>query len=263
MIKQFFFLIFLLPFLISCQISFYLEDLWGDDSIYGATELDKQLIFRHESLRKLYKKGELSEADGLRELNSVKYVLQVEGESLYITFFGTDTAEDVYYDLIHWKEPYWTDVDPRIRVHAGFNRPLQEVAPDILGEVNDFLSGSPADPKVYISGHSAGGIHAVLCTFYLAQNIPGADLDYYYCQIGGSPAPGNSTFAQNFDSDPRITCHRYINGSDMMPSLYTEEMGYFHVGQAYRIGPEPNPLMSVTALWLTHHFIGDYADSLR
>jgi hypothetical protein len=48
-----------------------------------------------------------------------------------------------------------------------------------------------------------------------------------------------------------------------MPSLLTEEMGYTHPGKPYQIGPEPDSLTSVTALWLTWHFIADYADSLR
>jgi len=258
------FIVFLIvPLFLSCQLNFYLQDLWGEDCIRGATDLDRDLMFRHESLRKSYKNGQLTYADGLREQGSVKYVIQIEGDDLYITFFGSDTTEDIYYDLTHWKEPYWTDIDPGIRVHAGFNRPFQAVASQILNEVNDFLSSSPVDPMLYVSGHSAGGVHAVLCTFYLAQNISTANLNNYHCQTGGSPAPGNSVFARIFNSDSRITCHRYRNGSDMMPSLFSEEMGYSHVGQAYQIGPDPDPFMSVSALWLTHHFIGDYADSLR
>ena len=49
----------------------------------------------------------------------------------------------------------------------------------------------------------------------------------------------------------------------MMPSVLSEEMGYFHIGQAYRIGPDPDPVTTATGLWMTHHFIESYADSLR
>lgn len=246
-----------------CQINFFLQNRFEDNWIEGSTDLDKSLIFRHESLRNAQKAGTLTEADGLHIYSNIKYVLQVEGDSLYLFFFGSDSAEDVYYDMIHWKEPFWTDVDPDLAVHAGFNRPFQDIAPQIKSAVENFLSGGPADPKVYISGHSAGGVQAVLCAFYLSREFSAAQLPSIYCENGGSPAVGNKAFVDAFNSETRITLHRYINGSDMMPALLTEDMGYYRAGQAYHIGPDPDPFLASTPLWLTFHFIGDYADSLR
>lgn len=261
--KPLFYIFFLILFT-GCQIGFYLqEDRWGADSIRGATDTDRALMFHHESLRTAYKAGELTEADGLKVYSNLKYVIQEEGDVLYIVFFGTDTAEDVYYDMIHWKEPFWTDVDPDIAVHAGFNRPFQDIAPEIREAVQLYLDGAPPTPRVLLSGHSAGGVQAVLCAFYLSREFTSWELDDIYCQIGGSPAPGNKAFADAVEAESRITLHRYRNGSDMMPGMLTEEMGYYHAGQPYHIGPDPDPFTTSSLLWLTWHFIGDYADSLR
>lgn len=263
LLKKIIILFFVLLFSLSCQIGFYLGDDWGDESINGYTELDKALIFRHESLRKAYKSGDLKEDDGLYTHSNLKYVLQAEDDDMYITFFGTDTVEDFYYDIIHWKEPFWTDVDPEIAVHAGFNRPFQDVAPHIRSEVELFLSSVSGEPHIYISGHSAGGVQAVLCAFYLSHEFTASQLANIHCQTGGSPAAGNDVFARVIGEEKRITLNRYINGSDMMPGMLTEEMGFYHGGQPYHIGPEPDPFTTFTSMWLTWHFIGDYADSLR
>jgi len=248
--------------LIGCNITFFLNDGW-EESTMGATALDTELIFRQEYLRGLHREGKLSEDENLHETESLAYYIQTEGSSFYVTFFGTSNVTGVYYDMVHWKEPFWTDVDPEIRVHAGFNRPFQTVATSIRDELQLFLDTNPVDPSVYILGHSSGGIQAVLCSFYLVQEIPETEISTLYCQTGGAPAPGNRNFAAAFNQESRITCHRYINGSDMVPSLFTPEMGYAHVGQPYRIGSEPNFMISSTGLWLGDHFIEDYAESLR
>lgn len=250
--------------LTGCQMTFYLneDDGWGP-SHRGVTALDKELIFRQEALRKKYKAGNLSSSQGLYETETVKLVIQNEGDTLYITFFGTDDVTEIYYNMIHWQEPYWTEVNSQSAVHAGFNRPLQEAMAPVIAEMTLFLADNPdpASRNIYILGHSAGGVHAVLCAYTLGQAFPSISDKEIYVQIGGSPAPGNSAFATIFNE--RISCHRYINGCDMMPCLLTPEMGYTHVGEAYRIGPDPDVFTASTGLWLTHHFVGDYAYSLR
>ncbi len=259
-----------------CSLGTFLTG-W-EHAVYGTTVLDKSIFLREAELREDCRNGtlDLTLPDRSRQVNSVKYVIQYEidgvDDDMYITFFGTDNPLDVYYDLANWREPAWTSVASDLRIHAGFYRPYitspstGELSPadDITSAVSAFLAGA-ADPHIYVSGHSAGGSHAVICAFDLNVSIPALDTDdRIYCLIGGAPAVGNAKFVSVFDSRLGAdSCHRYVNGSDQMPFLFTQEAGFYQVGDPFRVGPEPNALMAASGAWLDHHFIADYAESIK
>jgi hypothetical protein len=257
-----------------CNFKFFLTG-W-ENAVYGTTAVDKDLILWENSLRSDHKSGnlDLTSPDYFKQVNSVKYVVQYQGGDLYICFFGTDNPLDLYYDFVHWKEPAWTDSVDGVRVHAGFYRPymvdpdgtgpILSPAEDIRNTVSDFLAVG-ADPHIYLAGHSAGGCHALLCAFDLNLQFPVLDSgNRIRCLIGGAPAVGNDDFAAKFEfrlgSD---SCHRYVNGSDQMPSLLTSEAGFYQAGRPYRIGGDPNPVVAATGAWVADHLLSSYADSVR
>lgn len=247
----------LVPLLLlsSCNLTF-----WGSGwsgAVYGAPELDRQLIFRQERLRKAQRNGAIHSEGGLYYAEGgCKVHMEVVDGDMILTFFGTETVEDVYYDIVPHPVAPWPDSAPDIKVHAGFYYPYAALSESIQGAVQDFRDGG--GNSLLVTGHSAGGCHAAISALDLALKNPGLSL---YVQIGGAPAVGNRAFAAALELTGEV--HRYLNGSDMMPSLLTPSMGFVHAGDPYRIGPPADPFFAASGLWVTHHFIEDYAESLR
>ncbi len=179
--------------------------------------------------------------------------------NLYIIFFGSDEAMDLYLNLSTMLVPasfLWENT----RVHHGFLTYYENVRDYIISRVEDYCSDGGTG-QIHVLGHSSGGAVAAICAADLCRNIPQVNTPNLLCITAASPRPGDTAFAREFSAG-NINCHRYVNGSDMVPSMPPADAGFSHVGVYHHIGPKANSFTAASFLWLTHHFIGAYCESL-
>ncbi len=238
----------------SCTIPLFTE---GDGE--ASTPLESRqisLLYMENEYRIEGKKTDLQGEEFFSAGPSSGAIIEKDGD-LYVIFFGSDDPLDIYFNLV--LDLVTADfLPPEIRVHAGFLYNYKAVRQKVLDEIDSYLNLNP-EGTIYILGHSSGSASAYFCT---ADLIVNRDCDErLYCMTGASPRAGGAELKKLIEESP-AECHRIVNGSDMVPTVPPESMGYRHTGELHRIGPEPDPFYTATLLWVNHHFIGDYCESL-
>ena len=151
-------------------------------------------------------------------------------DTLYITFRGSNSAQDWKVDLNFWKKciPY-NNVNPKIRVHTGFIDAYKH--PNIRPRIQ--RSVTPDIRCVKITGHSYGAALAVLCAVDLQYHFPHKD---YEALLFGCPRVGNRAFQKSYNKRVFKTL-RVENGNDIVTKIPPALWGYRHVGAKLHIGP--------------------------
>lgn len=150
-------------------------------------------------------------------------------DKLIVTFQGSDSKIDWgKVNFKFWKKvvPY-NNVNPKIRVHAGFINAYKAVRESILSRVKE--SGLK---EVWLFGHSLGGAMATLSSVDIQYNFPGVKVGVVSF---GSPRVGNKHFQVSYMK--RVPSHlRVVNGNDLVPRLPPKMFLYEHIGDYLHIG---------------------------
>lgn len=143
-------------------------------------------------------------------------------KNIVITFRGTESITDCYYDLVFTKQNI-NNVD-NLKVHKGFYEQLMSVYDEILSKLEQLLNYNN-EYNIYITGHSLGsGIGTIFA--YLLQDIYPNKL-IKLITFGG-PRVGNYTFKQNFENKKNIIHYRITNNRDIVTAV--PFINYYHVG---------------------------------
>lgn len=150
--------------------------------------------------------------------------------TLWITFRGTDSAQDWHTDFTFWKKtiPYG-NTDSKIRVHAGFLQAYK--SPPVRERIQELVTGEVR--RLRIAGHSYGAALAVLCGVDLQYNFPDRDIEVL---LFGCPRVGNRAFAKSYNKRVFKTL-RVENGNDIVTKVPFACWGYRHVGACLPVGP--------------------------
>lgn len=242
-----------------CNLGYYtdLPDTNGDNP---REHLD--LILRHYELREAQRAGTADEFGECFSVDNVEGIVQEEGDTLYLTFFGSDGPYDLFDDTLYvLKQLAFEGLSGGEEVHAAFLSQYFSVQSKIIDAVDDFLNGSgvSGETTVVSAGHSMGAATAVLCALDLTLRYPDTDIS---CFPSGSPKIGNKKFAETFD---RFVpdCHRYVNGDDIVARLPGDSGDFVHIGEYHHIGPGPSAVRAALGLGISDHFIPAYAASVE
>lgn len=159
------------------------------------------------------------DADRLMSLSASRGLLIERGAILIVAFTGTDPA--VVPNLI-------TDLDAR-RSPAGLHSGFEMAAAAIWDVVAPTLMAArDAGRPVVITGHSLGGALAIVTAHRALHELaltPAAIYTY------GMPRVGDAQFAQSFNRALGVTTYRMVYGTDVVPTLPGQSLGFSHVGR--------------------------------
>ncbi len=114
------------------------------------------------------------------------------------------------------------------RVHAGFERGLQEVWGELCALLGPILAQNPTSPGVWLTGHSLGAALATLAADRAShqRSFPVRGLYTF-----GSPRVGDAAFARRIDTGAlKSRTFRFVNHLDIVPSV-PPPWGYRHTGR--------------------------------
>jgi predicted lipase len=156
--------------------------------------------------------------------------LRKRGDTLYITFRGSNSDADWRANLRFWKKkvPYDGMEGSKVRVHTGFvdNYKADGVRDVLLKAV------TPGIRTVRVSGHSQGAALAVLCALDIEYNFQRHNIEVV---VFGCPRIGNRAFMLSYNKRVPLTL-RVENGNDIVTKIPFALMGYRHVGARVHIG---------------------------
>ena len=175
-------------------------------------------------------------SDGFTDANV--YVVEYSGDpsgdgTVMLIFRGTHSVQDAVCDADCAECAF--PAKPGVKVHAGFLLQYRALLSRCDAAVEDYMSKHP-EARIHCSGHSLG---AALSTLYaLHYGLMGRSVDL---ATFGSPRVGNAALGAAMDScvvfQPRVR-----HGSDCVPKIPLEAMGFRHVTSELHIGsPDTHP----------------------
>lgn len=122
--------------------------------------------------------------------------------------------------------------------------------------VNQYLDTVTKQKPIICTGHSRGGVLAILCARHIAKNIkiPCSCISF------GSPAPGNKKCRDEIDSLP-LNLTRVVHGYDVVTSLPPLELGFYQPGKLEWLKELPIHKMFLS-LRIRDHFYSTYTKAL-
>lgn len=155
----------------------------------------------------------------------------LEGK-LFITFRGVDSLYDWIRAIILSKKvvPYVNEgTRKEIKVHKGFLRNYLCIREFIKKKVEEYNVG-----EIAIYGHSMGAAVAALCGLDIKYNNPEKTVEVF---ASGMPRLGNKEFVRSFEK--HVSEFAQVEyGSDLIPQIIMEIMGYKHLKNMVHIGPK-------------------------
>ncbi|KAK0188613.1 alpha/beta-hydrolase [Armillaria mellea] len=115
------------------------------------------------------------------------------------------------------------------QVHHGFHTAWNSIAADVITTIQSELASHP-NYTLATSGHSLGGALSSLAGITLQQNFPDVPSKMY---TFGQPRTGNPTYAYFVDAQLGSNIFRGVHGSDGVPTMISEDLGYQHHGVEY------------------------------
>jgi len=168
-----------------------------------------------------------------------------------IIFRGTESAEDWRNNLNVLK----VSLDKRVTVHNGFLKQLtNNESYDKIKETVESSRNNNYD--WWLTGHSAGGGLAILCSYLLSKEYP--DKSFTVVSIA-SPKVGGKGFSQEFKQMKNLKCWRVIYDKDIVPLL--PPMGYSHVGKLITLSSNEGKKLRLRNI-VTDHHINNYVAAL-
>lgn len=139
--------------------------------------------------------------------------------TMYLTFRGTSSTQDVITDLNIIQERIRGQKYGKIRIHKGFLDQYRSVSSDIEECIRKVIKKHEqpenVEFKLFIAGHSLGGALAQIATVYLGEAFPCLTIT---CHTFGSPRVGNKAFAKLI-SKMASDYVRVANTNDPVPMI--------------------------------------------
>ncbi len=175
----------------------------------------------------------------------------IKDKRYVIIFRGTESPEDWKNNLNIFK----FKINKDITVHNGYYKQLMynnsyEVIKNVINKCNK------PNFEWWLTGHSAGGSLAILCSYLLSQDFK--DKKFKVVSLA-NPKVGGSLFANTYNKNNNIDCWRIVYDKDIVPMF--PPIGYKHVGELIKIIPKykgKRRLMSI----ISDHHIDNYVSGL-
>ena len=204
---------------------------------------------------------------------SASALVEDRGDCIVVAFKGSKEPKDFEQDAEFWFADLVHEADGTVaQVHHGALADWESIEQQVTFAVKSYLT--PATKPIFITGHSLGGMLAILCALeFERNNLPVAAVYTFGC-----PRVGNGIFSAiyNFNLGDKTFC--VVNQNDIVPRTPPLLMGYRRVGQkvflAAGSGWSVNPplwsllLSDALGLWsayrnkcdvlITEHFIAAY-----
>ena len=155
--------------------------------------------------------------------------------SIVLIFCGSQSVIDTISSSQFLQSQDPTDENGNGSIHSGFAKAYEEIRGSFLQQMRTLFlqsTGKHNQRKLYICGHSMGGVFATLVAKDLHLNFH-ADIDETTVFTYGCPRIGDSIWQKEYPSS--IRHYRYVHGNDIVPSAPPEWMGYVHVGEEIRL----------------------------
>ena len=136
--------------------------------------------------------------------------------------------------IINWFYNIKTDkmkISDGIYVHRGFY--LQLLDENVIRQIEKIMLNSPKDYKWIFCGHSAGGAHSIITSYFLAKKYPHRNISTY---TFASPRVGNMNFAESFGGLNNLNHWRVTYRNDIFTAIPI--INYHHVGHSMRLYPD-------------------------
>ena len=157
--------------------------------------------------------------------------------SLVLVFCGSQALSDTFNNsqCMFGSDP----TNGAGQVHSGFAAAYNEIRIAFMHQIRtlflDDQTGTHGVRKLYIGGHSLGGVFATFVAKDMCTNMPMALDELVVCTFG-TPKIGDQTFQHEFNASVRgrgnqTHCYRFVHGNDVVPSIPPAFSGYVHVGQ--------------------------------
>lgn len=122
------------------------------------------------------------------------------GQDIYISFRGTESADDILSDLnviktkFRSNQQYTTKIQERI--HRGFSEQYFSIRDNMFIELDNILHNNIVERLIF-TGHSMGGAIATIAILDYALNYPN-QINILHCITFGCPRVGNWYFCNLF-----------------------------------------------------------------
>jgi len=185
----------------------------------------KSLFFANESY--------LDNSEFMHKNNQTdtQFVFKKENDTIFISFAGTESIKDIFTDIsISKKVIAYNNKKSNIRVHLGaYNAYLS-----IRNQLWELIIRSYQDGnKIFISGHSLGGMFGTFCALDIKFNNNLIADDKLLLTTLGQPKTGNEAF--KYSTNRRLKNYfRFKNGNDIVTTQPV--FGYCHCGKLIEIG---------------------------
>lgn len=181
------------------------------------------------------------------------YAIEVEGDTLYLLFEGSDGLEDWKNNFDFPAEPY-KNMQPKWMCHRGFLRVWKDIRDDLEAYVSERLEYHPEIKNIVCVGYSHGAALCVLAT---------EDIEYLYGDKYDVRGYGFGTPRVLWGIVPNEVKYRLRNFISVrnIPDIVTHVppivFGFRNAGVLIRIG-EPKKYSLVKA-----HYPQSYIDELK
>ncbi|KAF9034807.1 alpha/beta-hydrolase [Panaeolus papilionaceus] len=156
-------------------------------------------------------------------------------KEIVVSFRGTTSPIDILTDINIFQVPFVSpgvSAPGDVRVHKGFLKSWNAVAPSVIQTVRAQLSGRTGY-SIVTTGHSLGGALSSISAVALKSNFPNVPVRMY---TYGQPRTGNPSYASwinaNFGTGKAF---RVTHTTDPVVQIPTKAMGFAHHGVEYWI----------------------------
>ena len=176
--------------------------------------------------------------------------------SLVICFRGSKGDAD-WDDNFRFVQKTWDDVDPKVKIHAGFASQYR----DVMNYVKEIV---PKYYEIYVVGHSLGGALATLCSYHIKKEMPDRNV---VAITFGSPRVGNPEFVKRYNRMLSNNSARLVYREDIVckvPWKITDPCSMFtyrHVKNKVQLGKRRGLIKRIVGV-KDDHYPEKYLDSL-
>lgn len=146
--------------------------------------------------------------------------LSLDNSTVYITFRGTDTAENVLTDLNFLQTSLLLGRDtPEVLVHKGFHDAYMSLRSDLHIRIIECLDECSHITDIVFTGHSLGGAIASLAALDTALLLTDRKQTHVtvHLHVYGAPAVGNAKYVDMFNEHVKGNNKLFANRADLVP----------------------------------------------
>jgi len=185
--------------------------------------------------------------------SDVRGFMLANSQQVVLSFRGTATIDNIGTDLNAAKHSINNNKNEQ--VHKGVHNALQRIWPKLKQSVTDHLKkNSHQKLMVWCTGHSLGGALATLAALLLLEEDPKLKV---VLVTFGQPRVVNRALQLRLQQ--QLTgVYRWVTEYDPVPSLPTEAMGFYHVGEERRLSEKATTGKALIPFDVSQHSLTYY-----